>query len=49
MSGDPLQPVNTYNEPPDASWYFSLVGNGSSLRNLQTDFLWAIPFRARPA
>jgi hypothetical protein len=44
---DSLQPVLTYNGPPDPSWYFRDTSNGSTLRNLQTDFIWAIPFKAQ--
>jgi hypothetical protein len=49
LSGDSLQPVVTYNGRPDPSWYFHESSNGTSLRLLQTDFVWAIPFQARPA
>jgi hypothetical protein len=45
---DSLQPILTYNGRPDPSWYFSDPGTGSTLQNLQADFLWAIPFRAQP-
>jgi hypothetical protein len=44
---DSLQPVLTDNGPPDPSWYFRDTSNGSTLRNLQTDFIWAIPFKAK--
>jgi hypothetical protein len=37
----------TYNGRPDASWYFLEVGKGSALRSLQTDFIWAIPSKAK--
>ena len=43
---DSLQPFLTYNGRPDPSWYFQDTGLGTSLRNLQTDFIWAIPFKA---
>jgi len=46
LNGDSLQPVLTYNGPPDPGWYFLNSGNGSTLHNLQTDFIWAIPMRA---
>lgn len=41
--------VNTYNGPPDPAWFFHFSGKGTRLLNLQTDFVWAIPFRAKPA
>jgi hypothetical protein len=46
LGGDPLQPFLAYNGRPDPSWYFLDTSNGSTLRNLQTDFVWAIPFKA---
>ncbi len=46
---DSLQPVLTYNGPPDPNWFFLNSGFGSSLSNLQTDFIWAIPLRAQPS
>lgn len=46
LNGDSLQPVLTYNGPPDPNWYFLDSGNGATLRNLQTDFIWAIPLKA---
>ena len=46
IATDPLQPVPTYNGPPDPNWFFEGTSNGLSLRNLQTDFIWAIPFQA---
>ena len=49
VTGDSLQPVLTYSGRPDPSWYFLDSGNGSTLRNLQTDFIWAIPLKARPS
>jgi hypothetical protein len=39
----------TYNGLPDPNWYFQNDGNGARLINLQTDFVWAIPFKARAA
>jgi hypothetical protein len=39
----------TYNGLPDPNWYFSSNGEITQLLNLQTDFVWAIPFKARPA
>lgn len=40
----------TYNGTPDPTWYFQFSGaNGTQLINLQTDFVWAIPFHAKPA
>lgn len=47
IAGDSLQPVLTYSGRPDPSWYFLDTGNGLALCNLQTDFIWAIPFKAR--
>ena len=47
IGGDPLQPVPTYSGRPDPSWYFLDTSHGTELRNLQTDFIWAIPFKAR--
>lgn len=47
ISLDPLQPVLTYNGRPDPNWYFFDTGGGSALRNLQADFIWAIPFNAK--
>jgi hypothetical protein len=46
IQNDTLQPVITYNGRPDPSWYYVEAGTGTTLRNLQTDFLWAIPFKA---
>lgn len=40
----------TYNGTPDPNWYFQFTGQkGTTLVNLQADFVWAIPFKARPA
>jgi hypothetical protein len=52
--GTPNPGFSTYNGVPDPSWYFSIAGQlghpaGAVLQNLQTDFIWAIPFRARAA
>jgi hypothetical protein len=49
LSKDSLQPTLTYNGRPDPSWYYLESSAGTSLRNLQTDFVWAIPFLAKPA
>jgi hypothetical protein len=49
LGRDTLQPVLTYNGRPDPSWYYRESSAGTSLRNLQTDFVWAIPFRASSA
>jgi hypothetical protein len=49
LGSDSLQPILTYNGRPDPSWYFMESSAGTSLRNLQTDFVWAIPFKVRPA
>jgi len=49
ITDDSLQPFLTYNGVPDPSWYFLNNGNASALSNLQTDFLWAIPFKAHSA
>ncbi len=43
------QGPTTYYGLPDLNWYFSNNGNGTRLLNLQTDFVWAIPFKAKPA
>ncbi|MDA8018446.1 MAG: hypothetical protein MPN21_13475 [Thermoanaerobaculia bacterium] len=34
---------------PDRNWYTTFNGNGSQRLFLQTDFVWAIPFKAQPA
>ncbi len=34
---------------PDPNWFNSFNGNGSERFFLQTDFVWAIPFKANPA
>jgi hypothetical protein len=34
---------------PDPNWYNSFNGQGSERLFLQTDFVWAIPFKAQPA
>ena len=39
----------TYNGAPDPSWYWLFTGKGTQKTNMQTDFVWAIPFRAKPA
>lgn len=49
LDQDSLQPVLTYNGNPDPSWYFGEAGATTVLRSLQTDFIWAIPLRAKPA
>src|SRR5262245_42230048 len=46
--------VLTYNGIPNPSWYFQEAGQnakppGLRLLNLQTDFVWAIPFKASAA
>ena len=43
---DSLQPLITHNGRPDPSWFFMETGNGATLRNLQVDFVWAIPMKA---
>lgn len=37
----------TYNGLPNPGWYFQNTGVTTQLLNLQTDFVWAIPMRAR--
>jgi hypothetical protein len=54
QQGTPNGAVLTYNGVPDPGWYFRNMGafskQGSArLENLQTDFVWAIPFKANPA
>ena len=54
QQGTPNGAILTYNGPPDPGWYFRNMGAFSKqglarLENLQTDFVWAIPFRASPA
>jgi hypothetical protein len=54
QQGTPNGAVVTYNGAPDPGWYFRNMGVFSKqgfvrLDNLQTDFVWAIPFRANPA
>jgi hypothetical protein len=39
----------TYNGSPDPSWFWMFTGKGTVKTNMQTDFVWAIPFRAKPA
>ena len=39
----------TYNGTPDPSWFWQFTGQGTRKMNMQTDFVWAIPFRAKPA
>ena len=39
----------TYNGPPDPNWFWLFTGKGTKRVNMQTDFVWAIPFRAKPA
>jgi hypothetical protein len=34
---------------PDPNWYNSFNSHRSERLFLQTDFVWAIPFKARPA
>ncbi len=48
IATDPIQPFPTFNGPPDPNWFFEGTSNGLSLRNLPTDFIWAIPFKAKP-
>lgn len=54
----PLQPespqqfqteFSTYNGTPDPNWFWLSTGTGTKKLNMQTDFVWAIPFRAKPA
>jgi hypothetical protein len=39
----------TYNGVPDPNWFYTFTSNGATLVNMQTDFVWAIPFQAKPA
>lgn len=40
----------TYSGTPDPNWFYNFNGkNGAQLENLQTDFVWAIPMRAKSA
>lgn len=39
----------TYNGAPDPNWFWQFTGQGTRKVNMQTDFVWAIPFRAKPA
>ncbi|HEX3658224.1 MAG TPA: hypothetical protein VHV55_20720 [Pirellulales bacterium] len=41
--------ADTYNGVPDPNWYFLETGKMTTLLNLQTDFVWAIPMRAQSA
>jgi hypothetical protein len=54
----PLQPASpqqfqteftTYNGSPDPNWFWSFTGKGTKKLFMQTDFVWAIPFRVHPA
>ncbi|MCA9043657.1 MAG: hypothetical protein KDA69_05010 [Planctomycetaceae bacterium] len=47
--GSQTELFNTYNGSPDPAWFFQFSGTNTQLLNLQTDFVWAIPFRAKPA
>jgi hypothetical protein len=53
QQGTPNATILTYNGLPDPGWYFRNLGAFSSqgvlLETLQTDFVWAIPFKAKPA
>jgi hypothetical protein len=47
LPGDGPQSYNGY---PDPNWFWQFSESTSpTLKNLQVDFVWAIPFRARPA
>lgn len=39
---------NTHNGPPDPSWFTKFTGQAAVPLFRQTDFVWAIPFRAQP-
>jgi hypothetical protein len=39
----------TYNGVPDPNWFYTFTSNGTTQVNMQTDFVWAIPFRVKPA
>src|SRR5262249_30651277 len=47
--------VESYNGPLDPNWFWRVTANFRDPQkqmipvNLQTDFVWAIPFRAQPA
>jgi len=50
---DLLPPVGvaaeSYNGYPDPAWFWQKGVGGPTRKNLQVDFVWAIPLRARPA
>jgi hypothetical protein len=39
----------THNGSPDPNWFWMFTGKGTKKVNMQTDFVWAIPFRVKPA
>ncbi|HUP49309.1 MAG TPA: hypothetical protein VNA04_11015 [Thermoanaerobaculia bacterium] len=52
QSLSPLQfqtQFTTYHGTPDPSWFWLFSGREPKKLHMQTDFVWAIPFRARPA
>ena len=55
LEGLEVQGIQSYNGVPDPNWYFKFTYNPSTgvsaaeLLNLQMDFVWAIPFKAKPA
>ncbi|HEY0075147.1 MAG TPA: hypothetical protein VGB77_13700, partial [Abditibacteriaceae bacterium] len=46
LDGDMAQTAITYNGRPVPDWFFRFNGQGAQLLNLQTDFVWAIAFKA---
>ncbi|MCH8874436.1 hypothetical protein IH824_17020 [candidate division KSB1 bacterium] len=47
--GSSTETLVTYNGSPDPNWFYTFTNRGGELVNLQTDFVWAIPFKAHPA
>ena len=46
----PSGPLNqSYNGTPDPNWFYRYTTSKAMLDNLQMDFVWAIPFNAKPA
>jgi hypothetical protein len=41
--------IESYNGYPNPNWFWTKSVGGPALKNLQMDFVWAIPFRARAA
>lgn len=52
QTGSPQQyqtEFTTHNGSPDPNWFWIQTGKGTKKLHMQTDFVWAIPFRAKPA